>query len=127
MSAAADKSRAVAHYQALAAQAQTQARTLDASIGRDVFLEELIAGRDTLFNVNPGGRLYKLSSFLGECDKQLHPLLFSACHGALSGRDAAEVVAELAAFARAVATEYGNDSEECWSDEADELDGERGL
>lgn len=115
-----DKSRAVAHYTALAAQAQ--AMTLEASIGRAVFLSELKAGRDALFRVSPGGRVYKLSTFLGECDRHAQALLFSACHAALTDAPAELVKAKLAEFAQAVAVEYGQDSEECWSDAADEVD-----
>lgn len=117
-----DKSRAVAHYEALAAQAQMRALTIEASIGRDVFLSELQGGRDSLFRVSLWGRAYRLSTFLGQCDRHAQALLFSACHAALTDAPAEQVKAKLAEFAQAVAVEYGQDSEECWTDAADEVD-----
>lgn len=111
------------HYQTLAAQAealqaeQAMSTNLAAKLGRDMFLDSLRAGRDAPFPMGFNARSYKVSSYLGECDRHNQGLLFAACAAALSECDPEVVKARLAAFAHAVAREYGEDSADAWDDE----------
>lgn len=116
-----DKSRAVAHYEALAAQAQhikaAESTSLAAMAGRNEMLACIKTGVDAPFPLIVGGRTYKVSSFLGECDRHAQVMLFSACHAAMSGKPAEEVKAKLAQFVDAVCREYGEDSADVWGDD----------